>query len=576
MDETRITAAAEKLNDWLVGRMENGVWRGKLSSSALSTAVAAFALAELDGKRYSPRISRGLDWLRRNQNPDGGWGDTIRSQSNLSTTALCWSALTLEDTPSASAEAAEKWLTGRVGSLEAENIAAAIIESYGADRTFSVPILTMCALAGKLGGDPWRFIPRLPFELSVLPRACFGIVRLPVVSYALPALIAMGLVRHRRGEGWTPIAWLRNLAAGPALRRLTTLQPANGGFLEAPPLTGFVLMSLSAAGESNHPVAGKSAGFLIESQRKDGSWPIDTDLATWLTTLAVNALDQEMPALLPAEQISSLRQWLLGQQFQSVHPFTGAAPGGWAWTDKPGGVPDADDTAGALLALRRLGKDDSDCLAAANRGLTWLLNLRNTDGGMPTFCRGWGRFQFDRSCPDITAHALSAFGAWRNDMPPRLARKLDKATAEGLKYLRKSRNPDGSWTPLWFANQAVEGFENRVYGTARVCQALVGFPTAADMIEAGRRWLVKQQNPDGGWGGGDGSPSSVEETSLALSVLEKNDPVVEKGLNWLVDEIESWPPEPAPIGLYFAKLWYFEELYPAVFAARALAGCSPS
>ena len=33
------------------------------------------------------------------------------------------------------------------------------------------------------------------------------------------------------------------------------------------------------------------------------------------------------------------------------HPYTGAAPGGWAWTDLPGGVPDADDTPGALLAL---------------------------------------------------------------------------------------------------------------------------------------------------------------------------------------------------------------------------------
>ena len=28
----------------------------------------------------------------------------------------------------------------------------------------------------------------------------------------------------------------------------------------------------------------------------------------------------------------------------------------------------------------------------------------------------------------------------------------------------------------------------------------------------------------------------------------------------------------APIGLYFARLWYYEELYPLVFALRGLSG----
>ena len=28
--------------------------------------------------------------------------------------------------------------------------------------------------------------------------------------------------------------------------------------------------------------------------------------------------------------------------------------------------------------------------------------------------------------------------------------------------------------------------------------------------------------------------------------------------------------QPAPIGFYFARLWYFEELYPIIFAAAGL------
>ena len=45
--------------------------------------------------------------------------------------------------------------------------------------------------------------------------------------------------------------------------------------------------------------------------------------------------------------------WLLGQQYRDVHPYTNADPGGWAWTDLSGGVPDADDTPGAVLAFAR-------------------------------------------------------------------------------------------------------------------------------------------------------------------------------------------------------------------------------
>ena len=72
-------------------------WTGELSSSALATAVASIALVQLNGassadKGDADRIARGIGWLARHANPDGGWGDTIHSRSNISTTALCWAA----------------------------------------------------------------------------------------------------------------------------------------------------------------------------------------------------------------------------------------------------------------------------------------------------------------------------------------------------------------------------------------------------------------------------------------------------------------------------------------------------
>jgi squalene-hopene/tetraprenyl-beta-curcumene cyclase len=83
------------------------------------------------------------------------------------------------------------------------------------------------------------------------------------------------------------------------------------------------------------------------------------------------------------------------------------------------------------------------------------------------------------------------------------------------------------------------------------------------------------QNADGGWGGAKDCPSSVEETALAVEVLvdlaSGGHEAVERGLAWLIDAVESGRfREPSPIGFYFAKLWYYEKLYPLVFTVAAL------
>ena len=98
-------------------------------------------------------------------------------------------------------------------------------------------------------------------------------------------------------------------------------------------------------------------------------------------------------------------------------------------------MPDADDTPGAMLALARLRDgDDPEAATAAAAGAHWLLGLQNSDGGIPTFCRGWGALPFDRSSPDLTAHSVRAWNAWRMlILPadrPRLVRAMAKAICE--------------------------------------------------------------------------------------------------------------------------------------------------
>lgn len=609
---TKATAAL------LAARDPEGVWNGELSSSALSTATAIAALAIFD--RYSESgqnqkntelISQGLKWLAENANEDGGWGDTIRSASNLSTTVLCWAAFTAVpgggERFNSTMAAATAWIERNAGSTEPHQLAPAIIQRYGKDKTFSIPILTMCALSGCLGhvSVAWKSVAPLPFELAALPRSWFGTLRLPVVSYALPALIAIGQVRHHFQPPANPLTrFIRNATRKRTLKVLAEIQPSNGGFLEATPLTSFVAMSLAGCGHASHIVTRRAIDFLRASVRPDGSWAIDSDLKTWVTTLTVNALAEPVAdpeyvgGNLRPEERHRIQRWLLKEQKKEINRYTDAAPGGWAWTDLPGGVPDADDTAGALVAIRNLEWAPEQRLEEGMaQGLQWLLSLQNSDGGIPTFCHGWGNLHFDRSSPDLTAHALRAWLAWMNACEPRLRESINDAMQKAVKYLLKTQLEDGTWTPLWFGNQAAPGEANSTYGTSRVLHALSELLEATDWkptlpqklsraVSQGGEWLLKAQNRDGSWSGFIGGPASVEETALAVHALAKvvsissqtlevsgqeMNAAVRRGASWLIARIQdgTWT-EPAPIGFYFAKLWYYEKMYPLAFTVAAL------
>jgi squalene-hopene/tetraprenyl-beta-curcumene cyclase len=587
-DRARIRAALERATSALLAEMcPAGHWVGELSSSALSTATAVVALAAVDSAKHAALIRGGLRWLAANQNADGGWGDTERSKSNISTTALCTAAFTFAGEghaghpESGTLVSAFSRLAWFVGSKSARGpdmpplLHAAIVARYGKDRTFSVPILMTLAIAGVI---EWRRVPKLPFELAAVSHKFWGVLRLPVVSYALPALIAIGQTIHHHAPTRNPLTRaLRALTKKKTLRVLKTLQPCNGGFLEATPLTSFVTMALASMGLGAHVVARQGVEFLTASVRADGSWPIDTNLATWTTTLAIKALSHQ-PGVLSPEQRLALREWLLGQQWRVEHPYTHAAPGGWAWTDLPGGVPDADDTPGALLALARLGAVDERTRAAGLSAVKWLCDLQNRDGGIPTFCRGWGALPFDRSSQDLTAHTLRAWSAWRGQIDPAARPALDRSMARALEYLRRTQRTDGAWLPLWFGNEHAPHDENPLYGTALVVSALreladAGHASAAPLADRGAAWIVTAQNEDGGWGGVCGAPSSVEETALAIEALAGTKHVTEcdRGVDWLIERVESgrWR-DPAPIGFYFARLWYYERLYPLIWTASAL------
>jgi squalene-hopene/tetraprenyl-beta-curcumene cyclase len=615
VDVNSALAAVEQINQRLLARRNSsGWWTGQLSTSALSTATAVMALlkaceavASDNPSGHSQQsastslIRGGLKWLATHQNSDGGWGDTVLSISNISTTMLVHAAFRFAVESNQWCAECESWSS--VLSSSGKYVAdaggvAAVIRRYGKDRTFSVPILTHCALAGIVD---WKDVIPLPFELSCVPHRWYAAVRMPVVSYALPALIAIGQVIFKHQGHWNPVTrWIRSRAIAPSLRVLERIQPPNGGFLEATPLTSFVCMSLIGCGLIDHVVTQKCLRFIHDSVRDDGSWPIDTNLTTWVTTLSVNALsavtlkpDSSIPETAnapestlagdsPLLQAETIRDWLLGQQYRVVHPYTHAAPGGWSWTDLPGGVPDADDTPGAMLALMNLRPEHEELtvgeMGALQAAAVWLMDLQNRDGGWPTFCRGWGTLPFDRSSNDLTAHALRALCMWQHRVPGNadsLKRRAERAAQKGLRFLQKSQRADGTWLPLWFGHQFNDDDENPLYGTSRVVRAFVDFGRI-ESVECRRavQWMLDNQNDDGGWSARRGLISSVEETGLALDGLagiEAARHACDRAACWIADRVEAGTLEqPSPIGFYFARLWYYEALYPLTFAAAGM------
>jgi squalene-hopene/tetraprenyl-beta-curcumene cyclase len=694
VDVERVLAAHDTVrSELLAERTLAGHWVGELSSSPLATATAVSALTlahatnaedrhvggpSRDGQINLDQLVRGdlselivesLHWLAQRQNDDGGWSDTDHGRSNLAATMLVRAAFRLTGVPAKYTD-----LTERANQyIDSQGDAAALKRKYGKDKTMVAPVLANSALASLL---PWRQVPALPFELTCLPQHWYSRLRLPVVSCAIPALIAVGQLKFHHDPPRNPATRLARLAAlKPSLAVVARMQPESGGFLESTPLTAFVVMSLAGIGQVQHSIVTRGVEFLLASVRSDASWPIDTNLATWNTTLAMNALVATRPDISGdrsqqhADHLGSLSSawrdtvraddmstdtlvaanasrhhhadstseggdskslsakhfdekcldWLLGCQHFDTHPVTGAKPGGWAWTDLPGGIPDADNTAGALLALARWRElcpplKQHRLQLAARHGIGWLLDLQNSDGGWPTFCRQWNYLPFDWSASDLTAHAVRALNAWRqiwHSNPPTVApgattepsldARLASAITSGVAYLEQQQRNDGSFVPLWFGNQHHPEGHNLVYGTARVvtmCNEL-GIHEG-DMAQSAARWLLGVQHANGGWGPPRSSPAtslsniyrphaaraedalashcSVEESALAIEALlplaESNQfyaRSVQNGLTWLMDAVEQGRlSQPAPIGFYLAKLWYHERLYPLVFAAAAL------
>ena len=262
------------------------------------------------------------------QNADGGWGDTTDSPSNLATTLLAVAALKLAD--DCRRESCLLLANAAKEARRVSEIAQMPVDSARHRRGDSTRIRRRSHLCRphsdelRLGGA---------CRLGRHSRACrsswpfcrigwYKVLRLHVVSYALPALIAIGLLLDRRNPPRNPLRAIDSQGRRAASARKTAADSARERRIpRSHAVDQFRGDGAVAVVRPRTARGGQVPGFLRRSQRSDGSWPIDTNLSVWLTTAAVAAL--AAAGQLPKIDRRRLAEWIAARQHTiaaSLHP----------------------------------------------------------------------------------------------------------------------------------------------------------------------------------------------------------------------------------------------------------------
>lgn len=606
-----LTAAVEHLRSL---QDDAGWWKGELATNVTMDAEDLL-LRQFLGILAPEQLEESARWIRSQQQPDGSWAIFHGGPGELSTTAEAWVALRLAgDAP---------------GDPHMKAAQEFILDGGGLEAT---RVFTRMWLA-LFGEWSWDDLPNLPPELILLPRwfplnvydwACWArqtVVPLTVVATMRPVRpLPFSTAELRSGAPPPPKAPLWSWAGGferldgilhryararvrplrgMALRRaaewILARQEADGCWGGIQPPWVYSVMALHLLGYPlDHPALRVAIDglerFTIREETPDG-WVRRIEACqspVWDTMLALTALHD---AGVAPDDPAALRaaDWLLDEEIRVpgdwAVPRPDLAPGGWAFEFDNDRYPDTDDTAEAVLALRRTAHPDRDRLRGAiDRAISWQLGMQSRDGG-------WGAFDVDNTAKMPSRVPFSDFGEVTDppsaDVTAHVVEMLahegmaaGEPCRRGVKWLLDNQERDGSWFGRWGVNH--------IYGTGAVVPALVaaGVEPGDRAIRRAVHWLEEHQNPDGGWGEdvrsyedpgwigrGESTPSQTAWALLALLAAGERGEPTERAVRWLCATQRpdgTWD-EPQFTGTGFPGDFYIAyHLYRLVFPISAL------
>jgi halimadienyl-diphosphate synthase len=421
-----------------------------IASTAYDTAWVASLPSPTDARQ--PRFPSALAWLLDHQLEDGSWGGTIAYQHDR------------------------------------------IISTLSALRTLSRYMQRPeCASAITRGqGYIWRHAHTLRHEAAelvgfelLLPTLAHEVERSGI---RLPAYLDSYTEERRRKLALIPpdliysphitlCHSLEFLGSDVDQTRLAAAQRENGSIGNSPAATAFLLQygeneaALRYLGECLAADGGSAAPVLHPCETFDRLWSAYHRL-----------LGGTLPTrLLTPAEVELLRQGLDGDGVSLSSTFP---------------IPDADDTAVAIILLRALG-------------------LRPSFHALEAFERSdcYASFSYERHpSPGVNVHVLDAIKL----MLPSPAR--DARICKVVDFLWESRRHNTYWVDKWHISP--------YYATAHALLAFEGLVAPPShqqklrsMIDVSLEWIRQTQQPDGSWGFFD--EPTAEETAFALLALSR-------------------------------------------------------
>ena len=536
----------------------------------------------VDG-RPGTTLRKIVEQLRSQQRPDGGWGQFPGSGIDISGTVKGYFCLKLAgDSPDAPHMRRAREVILRMGGAECCN-------------SFTNFYLAC------LGQISWNAVPSIPPEMVWMPRWFYFhldkmsawsrtmLLPLAIVTVLRPTrqldaqqgideLFVSQQARHRLkmrrdvpafwraffgGLDWLMkrvhdvfgTRWRRRAieqAFNWSATRMGQEMPAPTSGLGAifPPMV-YIQVVMQALGMSRGEPMVKRAEreldeFMIEEGNRIRLQPCFSPV--WDTGIALYALaDCGLDATNPMAEAAG--DWLRGKEVRhrgdwAVNVAPGTEPGGWFFEYANAWYPDVDDTAMVAMSLRRIGGPAN--IAAAERGVRWILSMQNDDGGWAAFDKTKDRpiYEYvpfadhnaiqDPSCPDITGRVLECL-SWHGlslDHP---------AIRRAVQYIETKQEREGCFFGRWGVNY--------IYGTwqAVIGPIRCGVSRDASWIKRAGAWVKSVQKADGSFGESANSyenpslkgqgPSTASQTAWAAMILQEiygaNDPDLQRAVEWL-------------------------------------------
>ncbi|MGW1158923.1 labda-7,13-dienyl diphosphate synthase [Streptomyces sp. NPDC002519] len=424
---------------------------------------------------FAPWLSgheRRLAWLRQQQHPDGSWGEgpaPYRLLPTLSVVEALLSAVLFDTAPGAGRE--------RLAAATAAGLAALrnLPPTGPWPDTAAIEILVPSLVAQineHLDQQEFGALPQLgPWSRGsrlTLPNG---------FRHTLPDQIA----RRCRSAGSVPEK-LHHTYEGIARLPHAEVALPGGLFGSSPAATAAWVAAAPGS------VAGRDQAvteLTAVARRYDGLFPEAAPISVFERLWVAAALAG--PGL-PHTCRATVRSWV-GQIYDPAG-VRGA----------PGLMPDADDTAMAVLVAALTGEPrDPAPLSVFETGTHYDCYV-GEDTGSAT----------------ANAHALEALGAYLRFQPaaavvhrPRMNLVRD--------WLLAQQQPEGAWPDKWHASP--------YYATSRCVTALAreGHPRTRDAIRSAADWVLETQRNDGSWGIWDGT---AEETAYAVNILLRADDLI--------------------------------------------------